>query len=158
MLGGLGFLSSPEHSYLLVSILLSEEFIVLTSNQKEVCFIRPLVHRSGGYWSLTSDWCRLVPYMSVRQREIEQINDSLEFPRERLEMLFWISQNQKWKDTSLPPRSVACILYNWTCGGWSEQQLVPEVQGFYFGQWSVSLVQSQDLSSYYSISLQDLAH
>lgn len=95
MLGGLGFLSSPEHSYLLVSILLSEEFIVLTSNQKEVCFIRPLVHRSGGYWSLTSDWCRLVPYMSVRQREIEQINDSLEFPRERLEMLFWISQNQK---------------------------------------------------------------
>lgn len=41
--------------------------------------------------------------MSVRQRDILKINKIIEFPGKRLEMLFWISQKQKWKDGFHPP-------------------------------------------------------
>lgn len=77
-------------SYLLVSVLPSEEVITSTW-KKKVCIIRRFFHRSVGCWSLQIDWCHLVPCLSGKQREILKMN-TIEFPGKRLEMLFWISQ------------------------------------------------------------------
>lgn len=74
----------------------SEELAALTSKKrKKVCINRPPFEKSAGYWSVQSDECHLVPYMSVRQRDVLKINKIIEFPQKRPEMLFWISQKQK---------------------------------------------------------------
>lgn len=75
-------------------MLASEELAALTSKKKEkVCINRPPLQKSG-YWSVHSDGCHLVPYMSVRQRDVLKISKIIEFPVKRLETLFWILQKQ----------------------------------------------------------------
>lgn len=97
------FFFSKTQRYLLASMLLSEELAALTSKKNEKVWNRPPFQKSAGCWSVQSDRCHLVPYMSVRQRDVWKINKIIEFPQKRPQMLFWISQKQKWKDSSHPP-------------------------------------------------------
>lgn len=100
---GSSFSFSKTQRYLLASMLPSEELAALTSKKrKKYVLIGPPFQKSAAYWSVQSDGCHLVPYLSVRQRDILKINKIIEFPGKRLEMLFWISQKWKWKDSSCP--------------------------------------------------------
>lgn len=74
----------------------------LLKKRKKYVLIGPLFRNQQVIGVCKVMGCHLVPYMSVRQRDVLKINKIIEFPVKRPEMLFWISQKRKWKASSHP--------------------------------------------------------